>query len=152
MLKSQPLLGVGYRQFVEHNTLTAHNSFVLCFAETGLAGYFFWLSLWAVTLLQLQKLRQLPTDKPVHAEIRMLATVLQRSLVGFIVAAFFLSRTYVSILYLLFGLCASLVLIARKQGVTIQLPSWPRIGALVVASEVGSIMLIYFAGRLRLGS
>ena len=37
MLKAQPILGVGYGQFLDHHELTAHNSLVLCFAETGLA-------------------------------------------------------------------------------------------------------------------
>ncbi len=49
MLKAQPILGVGYGQFLDHHTLTAHNSLVLCFAETGLLGCFFWVGLFVVT-------------------------------------------------------------------------------------------------------
>jgi putative inorganic carbon (HCO3(-)) transporter len=149
MLKSQPIIGVGYRQFVEHNTLTAHNSFVLCFAETGLAGYFLWLSMLGVTLLQLQELKKLPGDKPVEVEIRNHASTLQHALFGFMAAAFFLSRTYIPLLYLLIGLCASLVLIARENDVPVALPSWPKVGTLIVAAELASIVLIYFLQKLQ---
>src|SRR5947209_2189131 len=38
MLRSAPAFGVGYGTFTDHNDLTAHNSFVLCFAEIGIAG------------------------------------------------------------------------------------------------------------------
>lgn len=55
------------------------------------------------------------------------------------------------LLYLLFGLSAALILIARKEEVVIQLPSWPRIGALVFATEIASIMLIYVITKLPLG-
>jgi hypothetical protein len=58
-------------------------------------------------------------------------------------AAFFLSRTYVPLLYLLIGLSASLVLIAKKNGVPVVLPTYPRMGALIAASELASIVLIY---------
>src|SRR5919198_72393 len=51
MLRHQPLFGVGYNSFTEHHSITAHNSFVLCFAELGLIGYFMWLAL-AVTVFR----------------------------------------------------------------------------------------------------
>jgi hypothetical protein len=143
MLKSRPITGVGYRQFTEHYELTAHNSFVLCFAETGLVGYFLWLSLLGITLLQLQKLKHLPEDIPFGPDIQRFASILQASVVGFMAAAFFLSRTYVPLLYLLIGLSASLVLIAKKNGVPVVLPTYPRMGALIAASELASIVLIY---------
>jgi hypothetical protein len=123
--------------------LTAHNSFVLCFAETGLIGYFLWLSLLGITLLQLQKLKQLPGAIPVELDIRRHASILQDALIGFMAAAFFLSRTYVPLLYLLIGLSASLVLIAKKNEVPVVLPTYVRMGGLIAASELASILLIY---------
>ena len=48
-LRTHPVFGVGYRNFTAYNDLTAHNSFVLCFTELGLLGYFFWLAILAVT-------------------------------------------------------------------------------------------------------
>jgi len=43
--KAHPIFGVGINHFQEYsdNGLTAHNSFVLCLAELGIVGYFFWL-------------------------------------------------------------------------------------------------------------
>jgi hypothetical protein len=43
----------------------------------------------------------------------------------------------------LIGLSASLVLIAKKNGVPVVLPTYPRMGALIAASELASIVLIY---------
>jgi putative inorganic carbon (HCO3(-)) transporter len=149
MLKSQPLTGVGYRQFTEHHYLTAHNSFVLCFAETGLIGYFLWLSLLGITLLQLQKLKHLAEAIPIELDIRRHASILQAALIGFMAAAFFLSRTYVPLLYLLIGLSASLVLIAKRNDVPVVLPTYVRMGYLIAASELASIILIYIIGKVQ---
>jgi putative inorganic carbon (hco3(-)) transporter len=162
MLRTQPVLGVGYRQFTEHNYITAHNSFVLCFAETGFVGYFLWLSLLGITLLQLHKLSRYqghmasaaePEEDPesvsILPDIRRHASILQAALIGFMVAAFFLSRTYIPLLYLLVGLSAALVLIAKKNGVPVSLPTPFRMGSLIVAAELASIVLIYFIGKLQ---
>ncbi|HUI78271.1 MAG TPA: O-antigen ligase family protein [Bryobacteraceae bacterium] len=148
MLKSQPLIGVGYRQFTEHHFMTAHNSFVLCFAETGLVGYFLWLSLLGISLLQLQKLKHLPDSVPPVPDIRRYASILQTAMMGFMVAAFFLSRTYVPFLYLLIGLSAALVLIAKKNDVPVVWPSYARMGSLIAAAELASLIMIYVIGRL----
>jgi hypothetical protein len=40
-----PVFGVSYNSFTDHHERTTHNSFVLCFAELGLLGYFTWLAL-----------------------------------------------------------------------------------------------------------
>ena len=58
MLKSHPLFGIGKGLFTDHNGLTAHNSFVLSFAETGLVGYFFWFGILMLTILMLMRLMQ----------------------------------------------------------------------------------------------
>src|SRR5262249_14288648 len=69
MLKSQPMLGVGYGQFLDHHDITAHNSLVLCFAETGLVGCFFWVGLLVVTFLELRRLKQLPGTEPLDRSL-----------------------------------------------------------------------------------
>ena len=38
MFRGNPVFGVGARQFAEHHYLTAHNSYVLSFAELGFPG------------------------------------------------------------------------------------------------------------------
>jgi hypothetical protein len=143
MLKAQPLIGVGYGQFLEHHNLTAHNSFVLCFAETGLIGYFFWLGLLVITYAQLHSLKQLSNEQPFDREIKGWAGRLQLSMIGFLAAAFFLSRTFVPMLYLLIGLGVALIVIARNANIAVETPSVRRLGAILLASEIGSILFIY---------
>jgi putative inorganic carbon (HCO3(-)) transporter len=117
MLRQNPMLGVGYRNFVEeHGGLTAHNSYVLCFAEMGLLGYFCWMSLLVVSFIQLIRLRHLPGDTPEIAEIRKLALIVRLAFTTFLTAAFFLSRTYVLTLFILIGLSLCLADIARRSG------------------------------------
>jgi len=152
MLKARPLIGVGYRQFTEHHPMTAHNSFVLCFAESGLVGYFLWLSLLGVSLLQLQILKQLPNSASSEPDIGGCASILQTALIGFMVAAFFLSRTYVPVLYLLIGLSAALVLLAKKKNVPVMWPKPLKMASLIAAWELSSIVLIYAIGRFQSGA
>jgi O-antigen ligase len=143
MLKTRPILGVGYGQFVDHHTLTAHNSLVLCFAETGLLGCFFWVGLFVVTLLELHALKNLPGDEPFDDLARQWAEGLQLSLIGFMAAAFFLSRTFVPTLYLIIGLSAAVAAIARDANRSIPVPALPALGMLVLACELGSIGVVY---------
>jgi hypothetical protein len=149
MLKEQPLLGVGYGQFLEHHTLTAHNSLVLCFAETGLIGYFFWLALVTTTFWELRELRSSPGTDDFDVQLRQWAGILQVALIGLLVAAMFLSRTFVPMLYLALGLVVALSLMARMAGRTIWYPSLPRLGGILLVSEFATIVLIYVVARMR---
>jgi putative inorganic carbon (HCO3(-)) transporter len=45
MFKYRPITGVGHRRFTVHHVQTAHNSFVLVFAELGIVGTFLWISM-----------------------------------------------------------------------------------------------------------
>lgn len=148
MLKLQPLLGVGYGQFLDHHTLTAHNSLVLCVAETGLLGGFLWTGLLVVTLLELRGLKNLGGDHPFDRTAREWATGLQLSLFGFIAAAFFLSRTFVPTLYLIVGLSTALAAIARRAGRPVPLPRLPDLGMLVLVCEALGIGVVYTMVKL----
>jgi putative inorganic carbon (HCO3(-)) transporter len=44
MFQGHPVFGVGPDQYTDYNPLTAHNSFVLILAETGIIGYTLWLA------------------------------------------------------------------------------------------------------------
>lgn len=148
MLKSRPLLGVGYGQFVDHHSLTAHNSLVLAFAETGLVGCFFWVGLFVITLLELRALKTLPGDGPLDDTARRWAEGLHLSLIGFMSAAFFLSRTFVPTLYLIIGLSAALAAIARNANRSIPLPALPALGIVVLGCELASIGIVYTIVKL----
>ena len=104
MLKNHPLFGVGYFNFTDHHHLTAHNSFVLCFAELGLFGYFFWVALLVLTYQGMsQVIRESAADDPA----RRMAVLLRSSFLGFMTCAWFLSRTYAPTLYILLALCTA---------------------------------------------
>lgn len=117
MLMGSPLFGVGVNGFLDHHYLTAHNSFVLAFAEMGLVGVLIWTGLLvttAVLLIQVSMKKFVPAgiqltpyqQKEVEGEARI-ALALLYSATGFAVSAFFLSRTYVPLLYFFVGLAAA---------------------------------------------
>jgi putative inorganic carbon (HCO3(-)) transporter len=145
MLKTHPLFGVGYNKFTDYHTFTAHNSFVLCFSELGLVGYFFWLGMIVLIVRELRGAVQTADG----AARRWLGT-LQSSLAGFLTCAFFLSRAYAPLLYLTLGLCAATAYIYRP-GAAIATPAapatrWTARSALLV---LGSIVVIYLIVRIK---
>ncbi len=148
MFKSNPILGVGFGEFMDYTDTTAHNSFVLCFAELGLTGYFLWLGLLFVTALELHWLQKLPQDPEEYQDIRRWAEALSVALYAFLVPALFLSRTYIVTLYMILGLATAFRGIARRQQAPVQeigLRNWaPQVAALAAAS----IGLVYVAVNL----
>lgn len=110
MFLGNPVFGVGVGNFTEHTWLTAHNSFVLVLAETGLVGYTVWLAmvgycaLMPVMVLRLPAAMEDPAYQQAWDDERRMAMTLLIAMVGFFACAFFLSRSYVILLYILLGL------------------------------------------------
>jgi len=53
LIKSHPVFGVGFLNFSDYYEITAHNTVVVCAAELGIFGFFFWVlfiydTLWEV--------------------------------------------------------------------------------------------------------
>lgn len=148
MFRAHPWFGVGYGQFIENSAeygLTAHNSFVLCLAELGLIGCFFWLALIVVTIRELHA-----ADRALHSEdsgeMRRLVIALRASLTGFLVCALFLSRTYAPHLYLVLGLCVGAYYCTVEGENAPRAIGWiPQSGAVLASS----ILLIYVTIRLK---
>jgi len=136
MLKSWPLFGAGkdrYTEFAEDSKV-AHNSFVHCYGELGLFGYFFWLALIIASLKDGRALSRVarkleeksakgnrPTGPPSEEDanapkapkvsvesLSTLAKDLMAALAGYLAAGFFLSRTYEYPLFILFAMFAAL--------------------------------------------
>lgn len=148
MLKSSPIWGVGLGYFIESHGRAAHNSFVQCFAEIGLVGYFFWLGTLVVTFWSLRQMEAIDAGSPSEAELRRIAHAGVVSLSSFLVAAFFLSRTYQPLLFVLLGLATAVIDLARRYRLSLRALSpaaWVR---RVVAWELGSILLLYAIMRL----
>lgn len=112
MLKMGPLFGVGWGNFTEFHHLTAHNSFVLCFAELGLIGYFVWIALIVTAFKGVNRVAQYA---PVGSEIRLAGVIFRASLIGYLSCAWFLSRTYQPTFYALLAFCAAVWVCAQKH-------------------------------------
>ncbi|MDP3824318.1 MAG: O-antigen ligase family protein [Burkholderiales bacterium] len=177
MFRTHPLFGVGKGLFTEHHPLTAHNSFVLAIAELGTVGYFFWLSILIVSGLMLARILRsaapdelpppvidpgtygLPPVLPVvnadttmsWADLQLAARALAYSMIGSLVTAFFLSRSYVVFLFLLVAMIVAVYQMARTR--------WPgfapvratdMIGSLILL-DIGSIVFLWLVTRVLLG-
>ncbi|HEY9541504.1 MAG TPA: O-antigen ligase family protein [Luteimonas sp.] len=110
MFLANPVFGVGVGNFTDHTWLTAHNSFVLVLAETGIVGYTVWLAMvgycfWMpIVVLRLPAAMDDPTYQEPWTRERKMAMTLLIMQVGFYTCAFFLSRSYVILLYIMLGL------------------------------------------------
>jgi O-antigen ligase len=118
MFIGSPVFGIGAGGYSDLHELTAHNSFVLVLAETGIVGFTVWLAIvgycfrmmMAIVNREDDIIDDVPMDVPDEVALRewqtdkALSLCLLISLCGFFTAAFFLSRSYVVILYLLVAL------------------------------------------------
>lgn len=123
MLIHQPLFGVGMSNFTQHNVLTAHNSYVLIAAELGFIGFFTWMSFILLTFFMLYQVafynksifKKTISDTQMASEVLssdvldeiLLAKSAFFSMMGFVVTAFFLSRSYTFVLYIYAGVGVS---------------------------------------------
>jgi O-antigen ligase len=164
MFRSHPVFGIGKDLFTDHNPLTAHNSFVLAIAELGVVGYFFWLAIVVLSGLMLYRLvrADAPQASPPGvsagadaqaiewSDWQLAARTVMYSFVGVMVAAFFLSRTYIAILFLLIALVVAVHQSMRSR--------WPLIAPLTVREqfktllkfELGSIVGLWVLTRVLL--
>jgi hypothetical protein len=148
MFRTHPWFGIGYGKFIENSGeygLTAHNSFVLCLAELGLMGTFFWLAL-IVTAGRDLFLTESSSVVEGSEETQRLLTVLEASLFGFLACALFLSRTYSPHLFLLLGLCISACYCAWENEESPRSLAW--IPQSAAALAVG-ILLVYAVIRFK---
>jgi len=157
MLKLNPLFGIGKNNFTEYHHLTAHNSFVLVLAETGLIGYFVWISF---VVLSFYMLYLIATKKSVTgnqalvqwqgsiSEIQRIANTLIFAFLGFFSTAFFLSRSYN---ILVFILCAMSV--AHYQNARLEYPdiknvtfssSFKPLVIITISSVIGMYLITKF--------
>ncbi len=115
MFKANPLFGVGHNMFMDELPQTAHNSFVLAFSELGFFGYFLWVGL---IYASYKCLSFVQTNDP---RLKTYAIGVQSALIGFCAAAFFLSRTYNILPYILFALSGSLANIVLHKNPELKL-------------------------------
>ncbi len=127
VFKAHPLFGVGFGRLPEYTDihLTAHNSIVLCAAELGFFGLYFWSLFLLPTVrdaLAITSPTRVTEGEPIimeeipfpqvnrtvemlnKSEINRLGLLLVLSFTGYFVTAWFLSRAYVLTLFLLGGM------------------------------------------------
>jgi O-antigen ligase len=155
LFKGSPIWGVGYGWFthpmfggqrLEH---TAHNSFVLCFTELGVIGFFFWVGLIVYSMAQLSAILKLEAKNDMQREIQRWAISMRIAMYTFLVTAWFLSRTYTMTFYILVGMIAALTTLMRRET---NAPSLTLPGSMVfrtVAAEFGFIVLIFLTLKFR---
>lgn len=118
MFMSRPILGVGVDSYSDYHELTAHNSLVLVLAETGAVGFCVWVAFVGYGFMMMLAVERHQGGIPVQSagappdealarawkEDRAIAHALLLAQCTYMVTAFFLSRSYVIILYLLAAL------------------------------------------------
>ncbi len=148
LLKSHPFFGVGYRFFTDFNPITAHNSYVLCFAELGFVGFVVWMAIILLTVWELNQLVNLAPIDELNEQLSRYAEMVRLSLIAFLTAAWFLSRTYTLPLYLLIGLGVVLAEIARRENRMPVEPSLPVVGGRTVALCLAIVAGVYLTVRV----
>jgi hypothetical protein len=148
MLEHSPLFGAGFNSFEEANGRTAHNSFVLCFAELGFFGYLLWLGLIVFTLADLDQISR-DEDAMVRApQVVQAARVIRAALLTFLATSWFLSRTYTITFYLLIGMAVATRELLRQDPEMEAYDQRSRWG-MTVALAVSSVVCVYITVRLK---
>lgn len=131
---SHPVVGVGVgafaqaeaklsdvsKRYAESNRglkwSTAHNSFVLAGAELGVGGLLLFVAMIIGTMRGLWRIRHGERGSPlVTPADEAYAQMLIASLIGYCVAAFFVSGTYFSYLYVIIGLAVAVQAVIRRR-------------------------------------
>lgn len=115
LFKHNPVFGVGYGMFMEDLPQPAHNSYVHAAAELGFVGLFFWM---AMIYISMKGLLMVQNN---NKGLSHYALGIQSALVGFCAAAFFLSRTYIILPFMLFAMAGSLAWLAKSEDKNFQI-------------------------------
>jgi putative inorganic carbon (HCO3(-)) transporter len=144
MVKSHPILGVGFNQFGVLHVRVAHNSFMHVLGELGFVGGFLFIGVFYWHFVSTSRTRNMA-----GAASSTLARDLFASGVGIVTAGAFLSLQYVPILFVPAVLGAARVAIERRPDVPEPAShgwDWALIGLLVVATIVATWVAVRVLG------
>ena len=171
VFKTHPLFGVGFGRLPEYTDvhLTAHNSIVLCAAELGSLGLYFWCLFLlptmrdALTVASPAKLtegepivleEEGPFPQPIRkvepldkSEVNRLGRLLVLSFIGYFVAAWFLSRAYVLTLFLMGGMAEVVFEMALQRGMIAPRLQLKRVLPYAGILAVSLLILMYVSVR-----
>jgi O-antigen ligase len=171
MLKTHPLFGVGFGQFADYCGCghTAHNSVVVCAAELGVFGLFFWALFLLPTVrdaLAIASPATVSKGEPIvpeegllphatrkiealdKAAINRLGSLAVLSLTGFLVAGLFLSRAFVMTLFMLGGIVEVIYEMALVRGMIAPRLRLARVLPYAGILEISLVMMMYIMVRI----
>lgn len=146
MLRGSPVFGVGFGNFTNYSSLTAHNSIILPMAELGLPGLTIWLGIIWYSIRMLWWIGfsahpdRLPAETAQQSEI-LAARGLLLTMGGFCVGAFFLSQSYGAPLFLLCGFA-----VARFASAATVLQDPPHYRLLKDVLRLGGVTIVAVIG------
>jgi O-antigen ligase len=115
LFREAPLFGIGQGEFADRVGLVAHNSFVHCFAELGLAGGDLFLGAFGAALWMLARLNA-SRDTIADRRLRRLSPYLLAVTAAYAVGLLTLSRAYVPPTYAILGLATAHAAMACPTG------------------------------------
>lgn len=142
-LARNPVRGVGYNLFADLNEgKVAHNTFVQCFVEIGLPGYFLWMGCLYYCFRRRARGDEAGDGTPAD-EADLVGARL--ALIGYLAACFWISRTYVPTTYLLISLPLAQQISRSTTPFLFNLSREERIqdAKRIVALSLGSVFLIH---------
>ena len=172
ILKTHPLFGVGLGGFQDNCGgcgHTAHNCLVVCAAELGSFGLFFWSMFLfsttrdALTIASPEKIGEgefIVSEEETSprwknkfeaidkAEVNRMGRLLVLSLTGFFVTGWFLSRAFVLTLFLLGGMVEVVYEMALRRGMVAPRLSLGRTAKLSGVLAVALVLLMYVVLRI----
>ncbi|MGA3372023.1 MAG: O-antigen ligase family protein [Terracidiphilus sp.] len=175
MLKAHPFFGVGLGSVSEFTDshLTLHNSVVVCAAEIGLVGLYFWClflfptvrNVLVVASLAKKSEKEISEAEPISSaeplfprvkgkveeidkeEVRRMGSLVFSSLTGFLVAGWFLSRSYVLTFFLLGGIAEVVFQMALDRGMVAPRLRLARLLSYTGGLELSLVLLMYIMLR-----
>lgn len=145
LFRNHPLFGVGMLSFEKHHYQTAHNSLVLVLSETGFVGTMLWIAMFYVMFRDMRRLRDLSDAPPFMTQA---LDALEGGMIGWMIAAFFLSQTYKFLLYVLMGLLVAYQNALANQGIPTSYGFGLKDLMTAAALTVGAIIFLYAALRV----
>jgi probable O-glycosylation ligase (exosortase A-associated) len=129
MVEHSPVLGVGHKNFRHHYgrhaavlfpgedlfNHVAHNSYVQLWAENGTPTILLFLTLLLSTIFAMGRVRRMARERPDLDWARPYANMIEASLAGFMLGAFFLNRGHFDLSYHLVGVGAALLFLVRSE-------------------------------------
>jgi O-antigen ligase len=114
LLREYPLFGVGQGMLPEYTRLVAHNSYVHAFAELGIYGGTLFVGAFYLAISELRKLKS-RVDLVPDLELQRLRPYLLGIVAGYGTGILTLSRVYIVPTYMVLGLAAAFIEIARAR-------------------------------------